>query len=97
MCLESVLLTPCGNRTPDKLINDLSIKEQRIVITKDSDFMDSFLLYKKPYKLLLISTGNLRNVELEMLFQTNIETLKQAFKAGFEFVELNRTAIVAHS
>jgi predicted nuclease of predicted toxin-antitoxin system len=64
---------PLGNETPDTFINDFSIAEQRIVITKDSDFVDSFLLHKKPYKLLLISTGNIRNAELEALFQANIE------------------------
>ena len=88
---------PLGNRTPDTLINDVSIGEQRIVITKDSDFVDSFLLQKKPYKLLLISTGNIRNAELEALFQANIEKLQEAFSVGFEFVELARTAIVVHS
>ena len=88
---------PLGNRTPDTLINEVSINEQRVVITKDSDFVDSFLLHGKPFKLLLISTGNIRNVELEALFQANIEKLKEAFDAGFVFVELSRTAIVVHS
>ena len=37
---------PLGNRTPDSLINDVSIDEQRIVITKDSDFVDSFCCRK---------------------------------------------------
>jgi len=44
----------------------------------------------------LISTGNIRNAELEKLFQANIEKLKEAFDAGAEFVELNRTTIVVH-
>jgi predicted nuclease of predicted toxin-antitoxin system len=86
-----------GNETPDSFINNLSVNEQRIIITKDSDFVDSFLLYKEPYKLLLISTGNIRNLELEALFQANIERLREAFEAGFEFVELTRTAIIVHS
>ncbi len=88
---------PLGNRTPDALINDVSTREQRIVITKDSDFVDSFLLQKKPCRLLLISTGNIRNAELEALFQANIEKLREAFESDFEFVELNRIAIVVHS
>lgn len=33
-----------GNRTGDSAINDLSLRERRIVITKDEDFVDSFLL-----------------------------------------------------
>lgn len=35
---------PLGNSTTDQFINELSITEQRIVITKDSDFVDSFWL-----------------------------------------------------
>ena len=88
---------PLGNRTPDTLINDVSIDEARIVITKDSDFVDSFMLQEKPYKLLLISTGNIRNAELEALFQANFKKLREAFDEGFEFIELNQTAIVIHS
>lgn len=45
-----------GNRTSDADINAISIAEQRAVITKDSDFVDSFLLQKRPWKLLLVST-----------------------------------------
>lgn len=32
---------PRGNRTPDAVINDLSVREQRIVVTKDEDFVPS--------------------------------------------------------
>jgi predicted nuclease of predicted toxin-antitoxin system len=88
---------PSGNRTPDAEISDVSLREQRIVITKDADFVDSFLLLKKPYKLLLISTGNISNPELESLFKANIKKLQDAFDAGSEFVELNETAIVVHN
>lgn len=59
---------PKGNATPDFEINALSIDESRVVITKDADFVQSFLLQQKPYKLLLISTGNIRNSALEELF-----------------------------
>jgi predicted nuclease of predicted toxin-antitoxin system len=39
---------PNGNRTSDASVNAISIAEQRVVITKDSDFVDSFLLQKLP-------------------------------------------------
>lgn len=31
---------PTGNRTGDATINELSLREQRVVITKDEDFVD---------------------------------------------------------
>ncbi len=34
---------PHGNRTTDSEINHLSLAEERVVITKDADFADSFL------------------------------------------------------
>ena len=46
-CLPTSDLT-LKNETPDKIINLLSVPEQRIVITKDGDFPDSFLVKKKP-------------------------------------------------
>lgn len=88
---------PLGNQTSDTIINDISVNEQRIVITKDADFVDSFLLHGKPYNLLLVSTGNIRNTELEALFQANIEKMREEFDAGAKFIELTRTAIIVHS
>lgn len=46
-----------GNNTKDHVINNFSIAEERILITKDSDFYYSYL---SPYKLLLVSLGNMR-------------------------------------
>jgi predicted nuclease of predicted toxin-antitoxin system len=59
---------PLGNRTPDSVINELSFLEGYVVVTKDTDFVNSFLLQQRPSKLLLVSTGNIRNSELESLF-----------------------------
>jgi predicted nuclease of predicted toxin-antitoxin system len=48
------LLLPDANKTTDAYINQLSVAEEWIVITKDSGFVDSFLLKNEPWKLLLI-------------------------------------------
>lgn len=86
---------PLGNRTPDRVINEISEREERIVITKDADFVNSFTLHHKPYKLLLISTGNIKNAELERLFSQNIQQIAQAFEDN-DFVELSRTVFTIH-
>ena len=86
---------PLGNRTPDTAINELSVNEQYIVVTKDADFVDSFHLYKKPWKLLLVSTGNIRNIDLEALFVANLEKIINGFDT-FDFIEINRTNIIFH-
>ena len=86
---------PLGNRTPDSVINDLAIREAYVVVTKDSDFVNSFHLYRRPNKLLLISTGNIRNSELESLFMSNLENMAANFNS-FSFVEINRAAVIFH-
>lgn len=59
---------PKGNRTSDKEIIEVAEQEGRAVITKDADFVDSHVLHGKPQRLVLISTGNLANKQLELLF-----------------------------
>ena len=86
---------PQGNRTTDQSLITLSLKEQFVIVTKDSDFVDSFLLKREPWKLLLVSTGNIGNDELLRLFQLNIDQLVESFKM-FDFIELNRTSMICH-
>jgi predicted nuclease of predicted toxin-antitoxin system len=60
---------------PDHVISALSMAEQRIVITKDADFFDSFILYRKPYKLIFVTTGNIKNRALLDLFRAEFQTM----------------------
>ena len=87
---------PRGNRTGDTAINEISVREQRAVITKDEDFVVMFLLRHQPYKLLLVSTGNISNKELEQLFRNNFEAILEAFETH-DFVELDRSTLTCHS
>ena len=86
---------PDGNRTTDRIINELSIKEQYIVVTKDSDFVESFLLRREPWKLLLISTGNVSNARLEALFASTIPKVVDGFDT-FDFIEMERSSLIFH-
>ena len=42
---------PEGNRTTDQALIKLSIASQSVLVTKDSDFVQSFLLKREPWKL----------------------------------------------
>lgn len=86
---------PQGNLTPDAVINDLSVAEERIVVTKDADFVNSLIVRGMPYKLLLISTGNIRNSELEPLFFANLEAIVAGF-ASHDYIEIDRVALRFH-
>jgi predicted nuclease of predicted toxin-antitoxin system len=85
---------PRGNRTRDDEIVACAVNENRIVVTKDSDFVQTFYLTGHP-SLLLISTGNIRNTELESLIKRNLTRIEDAFET-FRFVEITRSAIVIH-
>jgi predicted nuclease of predicted toxin-antitoxin system len=87
---------PDGNRTTDAVLNQISVRDQRILITKDSDFVSSFLLQGQPLQLLLIATGNINNVELISLIDHHLPSLANAFSQS-AFVELNHRGLVLHA
>ncbi len=66
------------------------------MITKDKDFVNSFLVAGKPHKLLLMVTGNISNADLEQLFLNHFDALAQLLESH-RFVELNRATIVVHT
>ncbi|MGH9832221.1 MAG: hypothetical protein ACRD9Y_04325 [Blastocatellia bacterium] len=45
---------------------------------------------------MLVSTGNIRNDELMVLFLANLERIAEGFDV-FDFIELNRTDVIFHS
>jgi predicted nuclease of predicted toxin-antitoxin system len=77
----------------DDEINRLSLAENRVVITKDSDFYDRYTRQKESSKLLYLTTGNISNPELLNLFDKNPLLIVHSLQSG-SVVELNRNTIV---
>ncbi|MDP1524200.1 MAG: DUF5615 family PIN-like protein [Rhodocyclaceae bacterium] len=94
--VKHTLDLPLGNRTPDSVILDIAARENRIVVTKDDDFVQSYLVHARPDKLLLISTGNIGNAELENLLRTHRIAILDALENG-KFVEISRDALTVHA
>jgi predicted nuclease of predicted toxin-antitoxin system len=86
---------PNGNRTTDAELLAIAAREGRIVVTKDADFVNSFIFLHQPRQLLLIATGNIRNQALEWLILQNLPSLVTAF-AQFDFVELSSDLLIIH-
>lgn len=86
---------PLRNRTPDAVINEISLAEERVVVTKDADFRDSHLVNGEPYKLLLVSTGNISNNDLLNLFAQNLTRIVAAFEIH-SYIELDRQHLTIH-
>ena len=81
-----------GTKIPDTYICELSMRENRVVITKDSDFFNTYLLKQEPYKLVYITTGNLRNRPLLDLFRASLSQLVTALETT-NVIELNRQTL----
>ncbi len=86
---------PNGNMTTDASIIATADLQERIIISKDSDFLISYRLSGKPKKLLLISTGNISNHDLNSLFITNMQKITDAFIEN-NLVELTSKMLIIH-
>lgn len=61
--------------TSDKGICAYADSEDYTVITKDSDFKDSFLIKDTPKKLIKINLGSISNNELTKIREMNIDAI----------------------
>jgi predicted nuclease of predicted toxin-antitoxin system len=86
---------PLANKTTDHQINEISIRELRVVATKDSDFVDSLLLRRQPWKLLLMTTGNISNHAVEHILLANLDLIVHGL-VTHDYVELSRSAVILH-
>ena len=66
--------------------------DQRVVISKDTDFYYSHLLHQRPHKLLLVRTGNIRARELKDLFQRQLPAILNALEHN-SLVEVDRSTV----
>jgi len=83
------------NRTPDPFLLVMANKDDRALVTKDTDFEITHELGLGPPKLLLITTGNIHNDELLELFVRHEEALFRLL-AQHAFIELSRSQLVVH-
>ena len=86
---------PEGNRTSDAAITALATHQQRVVVSKDADFVESYILRREPERLLLASTGNITNAALEAPRLANLDTMLEALETAY-FVELHQSGIIVH-
>lgn len=83
-----------GTSTSDKDICKFADDSDYIVITKDSDFRNSFFLLNSPLKLIKINLGNISNRELIKIIEKNLEKFKDYFQHETKYIEINKNSIV---
>ncbi len=84
---------PNQNKTSDTDINLYSIENKRIVISKDSDFYNSYLQNVEPYKLIYLTLGNISTKDLIELFEKNHTRIFEEIQLN-SVVMINRTSII---
>jgi len=85
---------PDGHLLGDHEIVQIAILENRIVVTKDSDFFDNYLLNGIPPPVLLLQFGNIRNDELVGFFNSNFSAIQRLFESGTELVIFDRQQVI---
>ena len=84
---------PDKERTTDSYIRDISVNEERIVITKDYDFLDTHILKTIPKKLLIVTTGNIKNKQLFELLRQNRQTICNLFQTC-SLIEVDNYSVI---
>jgi len=86
---------PRSNRSSDSDVCAAADSDDRVVVTKDDDFVRSLLLQDTPQRLLLVATGNISNNDLIDLLGRSLAQIESGF-ASARFVEVNRQAVIVH-
>ena len=86
---------PNGDETSDLEIIEHADKNDLVVLTKDLNFYHSHMIHNKPRRLLLISTGNIKNRQLFDLFRNNFLRISISLETN-SFVELTNEGIIIH-
>jgi predicted nuclease of predicted toxin-antitoxin system len=71
---------PDQNASRDSLLNEVSMHEQRVLVTKDTDFYYSHLLHGRPWNLVLVRTGNLRLEATKKMFKIHLPAIEKALQ-----------------
>jgi predicted nuclease of predicted toxin-antitoxin system len=83
-----------GHLLSDKQIIEIAIKQEWIVITKDNDFLDNYLLKGSPPKVLLLQIGNVVNRDLLFLLDQSFDKIIEYYNAGIDLLILNKNQLI---
>lgn len=75
--------------TKDNIIADYADENDFILITKDADFRDSFFLKNTPKKLVKINLGNISNLELIKIIDSNLDKIEKLNSKGSFIIEVD--------
>lgn len=86
---------PEKNLTQDNFLLQVAKNEERVIITKDLDFLESQIVRGEPRRLILVKTGNIKNQVLLTIIENNIELITQLLE-NCDLLEIWRDEIIQH-
>ena len=87
---------PDGHLLQDSEIVSIAIAENRIIITKDSDFLDNYLLKGAPPKILLLKLGNINNRDLLHIIDLYLQQIVAQFETQADVIILSKTQLITY-
>ena len=87
---------PNGHLLQDTEIRRIAITENRIIVTKDSDFPDSFFLKGPPPRVIYLRLGNTRNRELTAFLEMRWAIIEPLLTDGSGMVVLSQTQLISY-
>ena len=85
-----------GHLLTDREIREKAVADNRIIITKDSDFFDYFFVKGAPPRVLLLKVGNCSNRQLLAIIEGNLNEIVHLFGADAELVVVQTNTIIAY-
>jgi predicted nuclease of predicted toxin-antitoxin system len=73
----------------DKFISEFADNSDRIVITKDSDFKNSFFIHRTPAKLIKVNLGNISNAALIKHIAGHLKQIEELNKLPYFIIEID--------
>ena len=80
----------------DKDICKFSDQNDYVVITKDSDFLDSYLVQQTPTKLIKVNLGNISTSDLIIIFERHFDFFCTYFEKGSGCIEVSKNSLFVH-
>jgi predicted nuclease of predicted toxin-antitoxin system len=70
--------------TTDRRIREIAVQEERIIVTKDTDFHDYYIVKGAPPKVLLLKLGNCSNKDLLSSIEKHLPAISNYFEVQSE-------------
>ena len=85
-----------GHLFQDAELIKKALEHDLIIVTKDIDFLDHYVLNGSPPRVLLLQFGNVSNSELYSLFDIYLNQIVEEFNSGAQIVLFDKSKIVTY-